>query len=91
MQMMWPGAPTVYYGDEAGVCGWTDPDNRRTYPVMKISRCCNSTKKPFESTKQHGTVYRFYKMLYTAWGILGYGRLIRMSGMQSLSIIHRRQ
>ena len=32
IQMTWPGAPTVYYGDEAGVCGWTDPDNRRTYP-----------------------------------------------------------
>ena len=30
--MTWPGAPTIYYGDEAGVCGWTDPDNRRTYP-----------------------------------------------------------
>ena len=32
MQMTWPGAPTIYYGDEAGVCGFTDPDNRRTYP-----------------------------------------------------------
>lgn len=32
MQMTLPGAPTLYYGDEAGVCGWTDPDNRRTYP-----------------------------------------------------------
>ncbi len=32
MQMTWPGAPTIYYGDEAGVCGWTDPDCRRTYP-----------------------------------------------------------
>lgn len=32
MQMTWPGAPTIYYGDETGVCGWTDPDNRRTYP-----------------------------------------------------------
>jgi len=32
MQMTWPGSPTIYYGDEAGVCGWTDPDNRRTYP-----------------------------------------------------------
>ncbi len=31
-QMTWPGAPTLYYGDEAGVCGFTDPDNRRTYP-----------------------------------------------------------
>ena len=32
IQMTWPGAPTLYYGDEAGVCGFTDPDNRRTYP-----------------------------------------------------------
>ncbi len=32
VQMTWPGAPTVYYADEAGQVGWTDPDNRRTYP-----------------------------------------------------------
>lgn len=35
MQMTWVGAPTVYYGDEAGLCGFTDPDNRRTYPWGK--------------------------------------------------------
>lgn len=27
-----PGAPVIYYGDEAGVSGGTDPDNRRTFP-----------------------------------------------------------
>ena len=32
IQMAWPGAPTIYYGDEAGVVGWTDPDCRRTFP-----------------------------------------------------------
>lgn len=32
LQMTWSGAPTLYYGDEAGLCGFTDPDNRRTYP-----------------------------------------------------------
>ena len=32
MQMTWMGAPTIYYGDEAGLCGFTDPDSRRTYP-----------------------------------------------------------
>ena len=32
IQMSWPGAPTIYYADEAGQVGWTDPDNRRTYP-----------------------------------------------------------
>jgi glycosidase len=32
MQFTWPGLPTVYYGDEAGLEGSTDPDDRRTYP-----------------------------------------------------------
>lgn len=31
-QMTMPGTPCVYYGDEAGVEGGKDPDNRRTYP-----------------------------------------------------------
>ena len=35
IQLTWPGAPTIYYGDEAGQVGWTDPDNRRTYPWGK--------------------------------------------------------
>ena len=32
IQMTWPGAATIYYGDEAGTVGFTDPDSRRTYP-----------------------------------------------------------
>ena len=35
IQMTWVGAPTIYYGDEAGLCGFTDPDRRRTYPWGK--------------------------------------------------------
>ncbi|MDD6428097.1 alpha amylase N-terminal ig-like domain-containing protein [Candidatus Weimeria sp. HCP3S3_B5] len=35
IQMTWPGAPTIYYGDEAGVVGFTDPDSRRTFPWDK--------------------------------------------------------
>lgn len=31
-QMTTPGAPCIYYGDEAGLQGQRDPDNRRTYP-----------------------------------------------------------
>ena len=27
VQFTWPGAPTIYYGDEAGLCGFTDPDD----------------------------------------------------------------
>lgn len=32
LQFFVPGAPTVYYGDEVGITGDDDPDDRRTYP-----------------------------------------------------------
>ncbi len=32
IQMTWVGSPGIYYADEAGQVGWTDPDSRRTYP-----------------------------------------------------------
>jgi glycosidase len=32
MQFTSPGMPTIYYGDEAGLEGNKDPDDRRTYP-----------------------------------------------------------
>ena len=32
MQFTWRGCPTIYYGDEAGLTGFTDPDNRRPFP-----------------------------------------------------------
>lgn len=32
IQSTFEGIPYIYYGDEAGICGGTDPDNRRTYP-----------------------------------------------------------
>ena len=33
-----PGSPTVYYGDEAGLEGWEDPFNRGTYPWGRESK-----------------------------------------------------
>ena len=35
LQYMLPGAPSLYYGDEAGMEGHKDPFNRRTYPWGK--------------------------------------------------------
>ena len=32
IQYTMPGAPTVFYGDEVGMTGDDDPDDRRTYP-----------------------------------------------------------
>ena len=31
-QMTFPGVPSIYYGDEAGLEGFPDPLNRRTFP-----------------------------------------------------------
>jgi glycosidase len=31
-QMAFPGAPAIYYGDEIGMEGGKDPDNRRAFP-----------------------------------------------------------
>ncbi len=55
LQMTWPGAPTIYYGDEAGLCGFTDPDDRRTYPwgredmqILEIYRQAISLRKEYK-------------------------------------------
>lgn len=81
MQMTWPGAPTIYYGDEAGVCGFTDPDNRRTYPWGKEDRqmldfhyraIAMHKKYPVLS---HGSL----RFLYAGYNCLAYGRFSRRS------------
>lgn len=33
-----PGSPMIFYGDEAGLCGWGDPFNRRGYPWCSQDR-----------------------------------------------------
>lgn len=37
-QMTFPGVPCIYYGDEAGLTGYRDPFNRKTYPWGKEDR-----------------------------------------------------
>lgn len=32
LQFTFPGVPCIYYGDEVGVEGYSDPNNRKTYP-----------------------------------------------------------
>ncbi len=38
VQMTVPGAPTIYYGDEVGVTGADDPDDRRTFPWTDVGQ-----------------------------------------------------
>ena len=76
MQMTWGGAPTLYYGDEAGVCGWTDPDNRRTYPWG------NEDKEMIRFHKEMIRIHNDYNLfkqstlmyLVSEPGLISYGR-----------------
>lgn len=79
IQMTWPGAPTLYYGDEAGVCGWTDPDSRRTYPwgkedfeLIEFHRYMISLHKKLPALK-FGSV----KQLLADRQLIAYGRMYR--------------
>ena len=68
--------PAVYYGDEAGLCGFTDPDNRRTYPWGKENKELIAFHKEMirihkeEKPLRKGSL----KMLYWESNILAYGR-----------------
>lgn len=78
-QMTWPGAPTIYYGDEAGMCGWTDPDNRRGYPwnredkdLILFHRDIIRIHKEHEVFKRGSVLF-----LHGAYKVVAYGRFDR--------------
>ncbi len=76
LQMTWLGAPTVYYGDEAGVVGWTDPDNRRTYPWGKEDKELIDFHKKAIALRKDNPVLKSgsLKQLYGSYGVIAYGR-----------------
>lgn len=76
IQMTWPGAPTIYYGDEAGVCGFTDPDSRRTYPWGKEDlELIAFHKDIIRVHKEHRVLATgSVKFLYSDYQVLAYGR-----------------
>jgi len=75
-QMTWPGAPTIYYGDEAGLAGWADPDNRRPYPWGKEDLTLIALHKKLIALRKaypalaHGSL----EFIWTNHNFLSYGR-----------------
>lgn len=53
-----PGLPTVYYGDEAGLEGYSDPFNRRPYPWDAASK---NLRKHYVKVGKIRTVSEVYK------------------------------
>ena len=74
-----PGAPTIYYGDEVGVCGFTDPDSRRTYPwghenleLLEYHRYMNRWHKVRKELKSGSLI-----KLISAAGAVCYARVLK--------------
>ena len=76
IQMTWPGAPTIYYGDEAGVCGWTDPDSRRTFPWGKEDYELTEFHRYLAGIRNQNRAFRTgaFKWLMAENGVIAYGR-----------------
>ena len=79
IQMTWVGAPTIYYGDEAGVCGWTDPDNRRSYPWGREDRYMLDFHKEMIRIHKDYQMFKTGSLIYlhNEYGLIGYGRFDR--------------
>ena len=79
IQMTWPGAPTIYYGDEAGVCGFTDPDNRRTYPWgHEDKELIDFHKEIIRIHKQNKEFLTgSLKYMEADYNVIGYGRFTK--------------
>ena len=59
MQFTLPGAPCVYYGDEIGMYGYSDPFNRRCFDWSKIN--CEL----HDLTKKYAQLHHKYQVLRT--------------------------
>ena len=85
MQLTLPGAPTVYYGDEVGLCGFTDPDSRRTYPwgnenleLLEYHRYMNKLHRVRKELRGGSLI-----KLISKEGVVGYSRVQK----DSISVI----
>ncbi len=57
LQMTLPGIPCIYYGDEAGMQGWTDPFNRRCYPWGEENKEILSHYKSLGKLRKSSSVF----------------------------------
>ncbi len=71
-----PGIPSVFYGDEAGMEGYSDPFNRLTYPWGKQDKAVLSEIKRINKIRRENDVYKHgeYALLHLDRDILIFSR-----------------
>lgn len=80
-QMTYPGAPSVYYGDEIGLAGGKDPDCRRTFPWDQPLSWDRDLLGWFKSAIQLRKKYVAlrtgdFRVLYAEDDVLAYARVL---------------
>ncbi len=86
LQFTFPGVPCIYYGDEAGLEGGKDPENRKTYPWGEENQELVEWYKTISALRNHydvlqtgawqllhaeGPVYGFMRIIENGWDIFG--------------------
>jgi len=72
-----PGIPCIFYGDEAGLEGYSDPFNRRTFPWGKEDKDINSHYKKVGQIRRENSVYKEgeFKLLHFDESLLIFERI----------------
>ncbi|MFY4776104.1 alpha-amylase family glycosyl hydrolase [Metabacillus sp. RGM 3146] len=89
-QMGYAGAPTIYYGDEAGLTGSKDPDDRRTFPWGKENKeLIAKYQKIGEIRKKNSDLFSHgdLKHVYADGDVMAYTRT--NGGKAALVVVNR--
>ena len=78
IQMTLPGVPLIYYGDEAGLTGGKDPNNRKSYPWGKENKDILDFYRNISSIRISEEALRSGEIEFLELnnGILGYERTL---------------
>lgn len=78
-QMTFPGVPSIYYGDEAGLTGGVDPDNRKPFPWGRENKELVNWHKELTSLRNAYPMFKTgeWHSLYFDSDIYGYVRMIK--------------
>ena len=63
---IFPGVPCIYYGDEAGLEGGKDPDNRRTYPWGRENKDIFNIYKKYSDLRNESSALKSGSTLFDA-------------------------
>ncbi len=66
-----PGVPSIYYGDEAGMEGYSDPFNRRPFPWGRENESILEHYRAVGKLRRENSVYRSGELYICRFGIDG--------------------